>query len=153
MRRTEKEITDRREIDAVIRRSRVCRLGLSDGGQAHVVPLCFGYDGAAIYLHGASEGRKLEMLRRNGRVCVEFDTIEALVEAEQACGWGIRYQSVLAFGAALFIETPEEKREALKLLMAQYAGSGRSFSFPDAMLDRTTVIKVVVDQITGKRSL
>jgi nitroimidazol reductase NimA-like FMN-containing flavoprotein (pyridoxamine 5'-phosphate oxidase superfamily) len=47
MRRTEKEI-GRAEIDAIIRRSQVCRLGLSDQGEPYVVPLCFGYDGQAL---------------------------------------------------------------------------------------------------------
>jgi hypothetical protein len=112
MRRTEKEI-GRAEIDSIIRRSQVCRLGLSDQGAPYVVPLCFGYDGQALYFHCAKEGRKLDILRRNERVCFEFDIVEGMVETEQACGWTIRYQSVIGFGRASVVETAADKERGL----------------------------------------
>jgi len=153
MRRDEKQITDRAEIDAVIRSSRTCRLGMSDGNQPYVIPLCFGYDGGALYFHCAPVGRKLEILRKNPRVCVEFDVAGDVLEAEHACSWGITFQSVVVFGTALFVDAPEEKKTALSLLMAQYSRPGQEFSFPDASVSRTTIIKVVIDEITGKQSV
>ena len=152
MRREEKEITDRAEIDAIIRSCKTCRLAMSDGDQPYVVPLCFGYDGSALYFHCAPEGRKLDILRANPRVCVEFDIAGEVAEASRACSWGIGFQSVIAFGIALFVEEPEEKRTALGLLMAQYARPGQEFPFPDASVIHTTIIKVPIDQITGKQS-
>lgn len=153
MRRNEKQITDRRKIDAVIQGSRTCRLGMSDGSQPYVIPLCFGYDGNALYFHCAPEGQKLDILRHNPRVCVEFDITGEVVEAKHACSWGIEFQSVVAFGQALFIDDPEEKRKGLNLLMTQYSHPGQEFSFSDASVSHTTVIKVVVDKVTGKTSL
>ena len=152
MRRPEKQMAHRARIDALIRASRACRLGMSDGNQPYVVPLCFGYDGTALYFHSARDGRKLDILHRNPRVCVEFDAMGEVTEAEDACSWGLAYQSVIAFGTAQLVDDPEEKRKGLHLLMAQYARPGQEFSFPDANVGRTTVIKVVVDEITGKRS-
>jgi len=152
MRQSEKEITDRAEIDSIIRGSQVCRLGMSEAGQPYVVPLCFGYDGTVLYLHSATAGRKLEILRKNPRVCVEFDTGGTLVEAEDACSWGMKYRSAIAFGTATIVETPAEKKEGLRLLMAQYSAAGRSFSFPDTVLSRTAVIKVEIHRVTGRRS-
>ena len=152
MRRDDREITDRSQIDAIIGGSRVCRLGMSDDGRPYVIPLCFGYDGLALYLHCASEERKLDVLRHNPHVCVEFDLPGDVVESEDACSWGIEYQSVVAFGTALFVEEPGEKRKALALVIAQYARPGQEFSFPDASVDRTVVLKVVISGITGKQS-
>ena len=44
----------------VTRRScQVCRLGLCDGGEPYVVPLCFGYDGEALYFHAAPDESEL----------------------------------------------------------------------------------------------
>ena len=151
MRRGEKEIKDRSEIDSIIRSCQVCRLGLSDGGEPYVVPLCFGYDGQALYVHAASEGRKLDILRENSRVCFEFDVVRRMVEAEDACSWGLRYQSVIGFGTAEIVEGLEEKRRGLALLIAQY--SGREFAFPEQAVQRTCVIKVTIDRITGKQSI
>lgn len=152
MRRSEKEITDRSEIDAVIRRSKVCRLGLSDHGQPYVVPLCFGYDGHVLYLHCAGEGRKLDILRQNANVCVEFDVFEGVIEASKACQWGMRYQSVMGFGIARFIEDREEKRKALSLLMAQYTQDGFAVSIPEDAVTRTVIIRIDIRELTGKQS-
>jgi uncharacterized protein len=150
MRKSEKEIKDRSEIEAIIRRSKVCRLGMSDNGQPYIVPICFGYDGKVIYFHCAKEGRKLDILRKNNSVCLEFDIEEGMVEADEACGWGIRYQSVIALGTVKILEDTNEKREALAILMAQY--SNQKFSFPDDKLAITCVIKVEITEISGKQS-
>ena len=150
MRRTEKEITDRDAIDAVIRRCQVCRLGMVDGDVPYVIPLCFGYDGRCLYFHCAPAGRKLDVLRRNNRVCFEFDLLEGLVEADEACSWGIRYRSVIGTGTAHIVEDAAGKRQALTALMAQY--SPKAFTFPEGTLARTLAIRVTVDSITGKQS-
>ena len=150
MRRDEKEITSRAEIDAIIRDAQVCRLAMSDGGRPYVVPLNFGYDGAALYFHCAQEGRKIDVLRHNNRVCVEFDEAEGLIKGQEACEWGMRYRSVIAFGKAYLVDDIEARRDALQLLMAHY--SDRRFSFPDAVVQRTAVIRVVIESVTGKQS-
>lgn len=150
MRRSEKEITDRAEIDAVIRRSRVLRLGLSDRGQPYVVPLCFGYDGRSLYFHCAREGKKMQILRQNNRVCVEFDIVDGVAESDQACNWSVNYQSVIGFGTAHVVVDLPEKRDALALLMAQY--SGRSFTFPDDALKGTVIVRIDISSMTGKKS-
>ena len=150
MRRGENEIKDRAEIDSIIRRSQVCRLGLSDQGEPYVVPLCFGYDGKALYFHCAREGRKLDILRRNNKVCIEFDAVEGMIEAEPGCDWGIRYQSVIGFSNAHLVEDVIEKKNALSLLMAQY--SEQSFSFPSVTVARTAVVKIEIESLAGKQS-
>lgn len=150
MRRTEKEIGNRAEIDAIIHRSQVCRLGLSDQGAPYIVPLCFGYDGQALYFHCAKEGRKLDILRQNDKVCFEFDIVEGLVEADQGCSWGIRYQSVIGSGRAYLVENATDKEQALSLIMSQY--SKRTFSFPPAMVSRVAVVKIEIESLMGKQS-
>ena len=150
MRRDEREIRDRAEIDAILRRSRVCRLGLSDDGQPYVVPLCFGYDGRSLYFHCAREGRKLEILRRESRVCVEFDELAGLVDAPAACGWAARYRSAIGFGTAHEVEDADEKARALALLMRQYAEG--EFPFDPGAVERTVVVRVDLESLTGKAS-
>ena len=110
MRKVEKEIKDRSEIDSIIHRSKVCRLGMSDNGKPYIVPLSFGYDGKDVYFHCAKAGRKLDILAVNNSVCLEFDLIEGVVNAEKACDWGIRYQSVIAFGEAKAVDDIDKKK-------------------------------------------
>jgi uncharacterized protein len=150
MRRKEREIKEREAIDAIIRECRVCRLGLTDGNQPYVVPLSFGYDGESLYFHGASAGRKIDILRANNRVCFELDILDGLRPSDEGCRWSVGYRSVIGFGTAELVETHDAKRTMLAVIMAQY--SDGSFSFSDEAVQRTTVIKVHIDSITGKQS-
>ncbi len=150
MRRSEKEITDRAEIDGIIRQCKVCHLGLCDGNQPYVVPVSFGYDGQAVYIHSARMGRKVDVLRNNNRVCVEFEIVQDLITGPQACDWSVHFKSVMGFGTAVQVDDPAEKRVALALLMAQYTDG--EFTFPADMLARTAIIKVALETLTGKKS-
>ncbi|MGB7631892.1 MAG: pyridoxamine 5'-phosphate oxidase family protein [Candidatus Deferrimicrobium sp.] len=150
MRRADKEIADRREIDEVIGKSTVCRMALVDGHLPYVVPLSFGYGGGVLYFHGAPEGKKIELLRRNPNVCFEFDVDAEPIRSNSSCGWTMRYRSVIGSGIASFIEDPPGKREALTCIMGHYAEG--PYDFPEEMLRKTTVIKVVIAEISGKLS-
>lgn len=150
MRRTDKQISDRDEIDGIMRRSKVCRLALVDGGGPYLVPLCFGYDGSALYFHSAAAGKKIDLLKKNRNVCFEFDADAQVVPADASCGWTMRYRSVIGSGIAVFVEDPGEKRTALAAIMRQYGGKESDYS--DETLRKTAVIKVEIREITGKKS-
>jgi len=149
MRRKEKEIREMATIEAIIREAQVCRLAMVDQDKPYVVPLSFGYDGSHIYFHSALEGRKIELLRKNPHVCFEFDQVIKLIKHKEACEWGISFKSVIGEGRAFLVEDLTEKTHALGVIMAQY--SKRAFEFSKSSLEKTAVIKVVIDQITGKQ--
>ena len=148
MRRNEREITDRKDIDDIIRRCRVCHLAMCDEGQPYVVPLNFGYDGGFLYFHAAPEGRKIDIIKRNNRVGFEFDILHDIVTAEQACKWGAKYESVMGSGTAEIVDDLEAKKEALQLIMRQY-GNG-AWDFKEEILKKTLVIRVRILEISGK---
>ena len=151
MRRSEHEITDRKEIDEIIRKASICRLALSDSGTPYIVPLCFGYEHNTLYFHSCTQGRKLEILKRNNRVCFEMDIETKLAVAEKGCNWGMKYRCVIGFGTASVVQDPAEKRSGLDAIMRQYSGPEGDYS-PEA-LNRTTVIKVKIESLTGKQAL
>ena len=62
----------------------------------------------------------------------------------------MKYQSIIGFGKATFIEGPEEKKDALGIIMAQY--SDRQFQFPEKEVNATAVFKVEIESMTGKQS-
>jgi nitroimidazol reductase NimA-like FMN-containing flavoprotein (pyridoxamine 5'-phosphate oxidase superfamily) len=148
MRRNEREITDRKEIDDIIRRCRVCHLAMCVDGQPYVVPLNFGYDGRSLYFHTAPEGRKIDIIKRNNRVGFEFDILHDIVTAEQACKWGAKYESVIGSGTAEIVDTLEAKKDALEWIMRQY-GSG-TWDFKEEILKKTLVFRVQILEISGK---
>lgn len=148
MRRKDREITDRRVIDDIMGRCRVCRLGMCDEGRPYIVPLSFGYDGGTLYFHAAGEGRKMEILKKNNQVCFEFDILNDVVRGNEICRWGMLYESVIGFGTAEIVHDPELKRRALRYIVRQYGGE--ETDFPEPFVTRTTVIRVRIEELSGK---
>ena len=90
MRRKDKKITDRAEIESIILKSSVCRLALADQLQPYIVPLCFGYRDNTLYFHSALSGKKIEIIKKNNRVCFEFDIDCEAITSDKACDWGMK---------------------------------------------------------------
>ena len=150
MRRADREIDNITAIEDILSKASVCRLGLSEENQPYVVPLYFGYKGNALYFHCASQGKKLDILKKNNNVCFEVDIDCEVVKANKACDWGMKYKSVIGFGKAMFIEDIESKRKALDVIMRQYCE--KSFEYPEDAVKNTVVIKVEIESMTGKQS-
>ena len=142
--------TDRETIDGIIRRASVCRIALCDDGHPYVVPVCIGYEGDALYFHSAPRGRKLDILRRNSAVCFEFDVDVETVPAKSACGWSMRFRSVVGFGEASLVEDLEGKRKALDAIVAQYGGQPGEYSA--STLGKTAVVKIQIQRMTARTS-
>jgi len=150
MRRKDKEITDRNELESIIEKSTVCRLAMSDDSGPYIVPLCFGFRNNTLYFHSAVDGKKLGILKKNPRVCFELDCDCEVRAGVKACDFGMRYRSVIGFGTVAFLETAAAKREALDIIMKHYAEG--TFDYPDASVNRISVFKVEIDTMTGKTS-
>lgn len=150
MRRFEYEIQELAEIEEIIRSAKVCRLAMSIDDQPYIVPLCFGYEPGVLYFHSAGEGKKLDMLEENEKVCFELDIDHEILEAENPCDWGMNYRSVIGFGSATILEDDESKRKGFDAIMHQY--SKGSYSYPDGEVKGTTIIKVDILSMTGKKN-
>lgn len=144
-------ITDRKEIEAIITQCDICFVGLADtDGTPYVLPMNFGYADGVIYLHSAQEGRSIDIIGRNPRVCVAFSTDTALVfqHPQVACSYRMRSKSVMAWGTVEYEEDMEKKRLALDILMKQYAD--RPFVYSDPAVKNVKIWKVPVEQMTCK---
>lgn len=150
MRRKDKEIKDKGEIEQIIRTAQICRLAMARENQPYVIPLNFGYRDNTVYFHCASQGKKIDILRENPRVCLEFSIDTEIVPAEKSCEWGLRFKSAIGFGTARFVEDTGSQKKALDIIMDHYGGKGGDYS--EKMLKITSVIKVVLTRLTGKRS-
>jgi hypothetical protein len=151
MRRKDREIKDKAGIERIIKKALVCRVALSDGDSPYVFPVCFGFKDGCLYFHSAQEGRKIDILRRNNKVCIEMDIDTEMIEGEIGCEWGIRYSSVIGFGTASFVEDVEEMKEALSVLLEHY--SDKKYEFSEKSLKQVMVIKIQVESLTGKSTV
>lgn len=154
MRRSDREITDREEMLAVMEKCDVCRIALNDEeGYPYILPLNFGMEvkgeKLTLYFHGAVEGRKYELMARDNRVSFEMDCSHRLVTSAEKCSCTMYYESVIGRGRIGMV-SEDEKYEALCILMKHYHKE-ENFDFNQAVIPRTNVFKLEVEQMTGKR--
>jgi len=148
--RKDREITDRAYMDEIIRSSNVCRVAMSKDNVPYVIPMCFGYENNTIYLHGAVKGKKIDILKSNPTVCIEFDINAGVLPAEKAKNFDMKYKSVIACGKAVFLEDISKKRAAFNIIMKQY--SDKTFNIPDIALKHVTCLRIDIQEITCKVS-
>ena len=152
MRRKDREITDFNEIINIIKKCDVCRIALNDKDFPYIVPLNFGLDiqGKEVYLyfHCAMEGKKLDLIAKDNRVTFEMDCDHNFILDEERMSCTMGYESVIGHGV---IETvpDENKYVSLKILMRQY--HAEDFKFNTDMMRVTTVLKMTVIDMVGKR--
>lgn len=154
MRRSDREITDRDEIIRVMESCDVCRLALNDDGYPYILPLNFGMreeDGKIVlYFHGAAEGRKYELISADSRASFEMDCEHRLVSDADKGHCTMEYKSVIGRGH-IDIVPDDEKAETLDIIVRHYHPEG--FAFNHAAIPRTTVMKLTVEEMTGKRRI
>jgi nitroimidazol reductase NimA-like FMN-containing flavoprotein (pyridoxamine 5'-phosphate oxidase superfamily) len=152
MRRKDREITDFNEIIEVIKKCDVCRIALNDEDFPYIVPLNFGLDvqGEQVffYFHAAMKGKKLDLIAKDNRATFEMDCDHNLIFYEERMSCTMGYASIIGHGH-IDIVPDEEKYEALKILMRQYYAE--DFKFNTGMIKITTVLRMTVTDITGKR--
>ncbi len=150
MRKKEQEITDRAEIESVLHRADVCRIAFCTDGLPYIVPVNFGYKDGCIYIHSSPEGQKVEMLKRNNRVCFEVEADVEIAQSGIPCKWGISYRSVIGFGRASLVQDYDQKVAALDVIMDHY--STGPYEYDVKMVHAAAIIKVEIESMTGKRS-
>ena len=152
MRRKDREIADPEEINYILKSGVICRLALSVDDVPYIVPLNYGVEFSnpiKLYFHCAPEGRKLEMLRKNKRVCFEIEVDAEIIGGKQACDWSMNYKSVIGYGEVEIITNKNQMVHGLDILMKHYAGEA-DFSYNAKLLERMLMLKLTVESISGK---
>lgn len=149
MRRKDREITNRTEINKIIASANLMRIALVDGDMPFLVPVFYAFDGSALYFHSAQAGSKIDILKLNNDVCFEISVDNDIIESEEACDFEAKHRTVIGLGKALFIEEETEKIKALDMIVGRF--TARKFEYPKANLDRTAVIRIDIKSIKGKK--
>jgi len=151
MRRSDKEIKDPELILKVLNQSETCRIALCDGGKPYIVPMNFAYHDNVLYFHSATEGLKIDIIRKNSNISFQMDIKTQIIPNENPCKWGMKYLSVTGSGQAYIVEDLLGKKEAMDVIMAKYS-SENSFDYTDKALNNILVIKIEIGEMTGKKS-
>ena len=156
MRRKDREVTDKQEIFNIMKKCDVCSLAVLDDTFPYIVPVNFGIslqnDKFTLYFHGAEAGTKYNLIKKNPHAAFEMNCSRKLITGEKACNYSMEYESVCGNGIIEILER-EEKLGALTILMSQYSKNGEIYEFDEKAVAATTVYKLTVHEISGKRHI
>lgn len=125
-----------------------------EDGTPYAVPLSVAAVGETLYFHCAQEGRKLDILRKNPRVCLSAVSRCKPTVGPKDGSFTLEFQSAIAFGIAEEVTRREEKTFGLRAICERFLPHHMD-AFDAAIersLDRTAVVRIrLTEPPTGKR--
>ncbi|MBW4431711.1 MAG: pyridoxamine 5'-phosphate oxidase family protein [Pelatocladus maniniholoensis HA4357-MV3] len=143
---------ERQVIYDILDECLVCHVGFAVDGQPFVIPTAYGRIGDKLYIHGSPASRMLRSLQNAIEVCVTVTLLDGLVLARSAFHHSMNYRSVVIFGTAAVVESPEEKLAAL-YAFTEHVISGRWTEVrpPNRQeLQGTLVLSLPLDEASAK---
>ena len=165
MRRKDREVKDFDEIVDILSRCKVLHLALISDGKPYSVPVNFGYSVTEesgerklfVYFHGAGDGKKLDAIKQNPAVSFCAETSAEISGEDAACDWTCYYESIIGFGTASILEEKAARAQGLDALMLhngyKLPAGVKAIAYNAMHLAKTAVVKIEVNEITGKRHL
>lgn len=150
MRRKEKEIKDQTGIEKILTSAIICRVAFHDYPYPYIVPMNYGYDNGNLYFHCAQEGKKIDLIKRNNKVCFEIEMSHEIITSEVSCKWSTKYQSLIGYGEIKIISETEEKKKGLDFIMVQHGKKENLYN--ENAVKKVGVLKLKITSVTGKQS-
>ena len=149
MRRFRQELSENESLE-ILKKGKVAVLAVAgDDDYPYAVPLNYVYDNGHIYLHSASQGHKIDALKKNPKcsLCI-VDKDDIIPEKFTSY-----FRSVIAFGKAKIVTSEEAKISALRLLCEKYSPRFHPADEINKSLNSVTVIAIRLERITGKEAI
>ncbi len=150
MRRTDRES---RDYAGILKKCKIMRLGLCGNGFPYIVPMNFGYDfddtAITLYLHGAREGKKLDLIRENPNACFEMDCSFELKYDAAKDSYTSYYECLMGFGQIEIVEAFDEKQSALIKIMEHQCGEG-IYEFDEKTVNAVAILRMRCTDFSAK---
>jgi nitroimidazol reductase NimA-like FMN-containing flavoprotein (pyridoxamine 5'-phosphate oxidase superfamily) len=151
LRRKDREITDPEAMRRVLKSADSVTIALCMNNEPYLVTLSHGYDEIhnCIYFHCASEGKKIEYIKRNNKVWGQA-VVNYHIKGE--CEY--TYSSVHFSGKVILIEDIDEKRKALECMIRQLSQNPEKkiAKLKPERIQKTGVGRIDVNFMTGKKT-
>jgi len=144
-------IESREEMEAILRETSFGFLGMAMDGQPYVVPLNYAYLEGKILFHCALEGKKLDCLAANPRVCfaVAQQPASEVRRHEEGAPCDMDCESVICYGTARLVEDLEERQAALNAFNRYFRPDAEEIALE--RVRRCAVVEITVEEMTGRR--
>lgn len=152
-RRHQRGSFDRDAVNAILDEGFLCHVAFMHGGKACVIPTVYARAGDFVLLHGAMANRAYRALLEPGNeACLSVTHVDALVMARSAFHHSVNYRSVILYGQAEEVTDPEEKMEALRVVVEHVAaGRWKDVRAPNrAEFLQTLVLRIPIAEGSAK---
>lgn len=152
MRRKRQQLSQER-CEQILNRSTSGVLAVQgDGGYPYAVPLSYVYSEGKLYFHSASQGHKLDAIRREPKASFCVIDEDRVVAQE----YTTHFRSVIAFGRVRELTDEREKRAAIEKLALRYAPQDSEQNRRQA-IERDwkplCMLEMTVEHLSGKEAI
>lgn len=139
------------ETAEILRSATNAVLSLVDtDGMPYGVPISFVWDGVdTIYMHSASEGRKIDCIHHSGRASLCVVAQDHVVPEE----FTTYFKSVIASGEIHIVDDEKDKTAGLCLLGEKYSPGMDSSDEIAESLGHVAVLRMRLSSIVGKEAI
>ena len=143
---------DHATVHALLDAGMLCHVAYVIDGQPYCTPTFYWREGSRLYWHGSSASRMLRNLSEGEPCCLTVTHLDSLVLARCGFNHSADYRSVMAFGRARLLDDPDQKAEALKMMVDRFfpdRTAGLRPSTPQEV-KATSVIWMEIEQASAK---
>lgn len=156
MRRKEKQISEAK-VKELLLECKIVRLAFFADNYPYIVPLNYGYteiqEEQILYMHCATEGRKINLLNTNPHVGFEMDLSGGFTNVDNpSANCSTIYSSLIGTGDLSIVSDNKEKITALSVLM-KHLTNREVTTFDEKVIAKTHLLKLCIKNICGKESL
>jgi len=145
-----KPIQNNAECERILSNSYTGSLVMCNDENPYAVPINHSYYSGKLYFHCATEGRKLEMIRENPKVCYMANSYFGdPVNYKKGMVCHGEWESVIAYGNARVLEEPAEICKAFVKFMKHYGSD--DYEPSEESLETTTAIVIDIESMTARR--
>lgn len=118
--------------------------------EPYCLPLNYVYYEGKIYIHSAQQGKKIDWLQKNNKVCFTVSKMLGLVKADVLCRYSAHFESVVVYGRAKIMTDLSRKRSILYAFAAGFDPDSGQIPMTDEHVERVALIEIEIDDIKGK---
>jgi nitroimidazol reductase NimA-like FMN-containing flavoprotein (pyridoxamine 5'-phosphate oxidase superfamily) len=152
VREPQRAVYDRDAVNHILDEALLCHVGFVADGQPFVIPMSYGRDGDALYIHGSVASRMLRNLDQGVPVCITVTLVDGLVLARSVFNHSMNYRSVVILGTATLVDDPAEKLAALRAISEHILPNrwGDSRQPNEKELKVTSVLRLPINEFSAK---
>jgi len=137
------------EIDDLLHRESIGRIGCCADGVVYVVPISFTYDGK--YIYGCTkEGMKIDMMRKNPNICFEVDSFSDMANWKSVIAWGEFEELVEEPGRKLALDKLHQRILPMSFSATSVLSSEWPFEPENLENIKGVVFRINLSKKTGK---